>query len=96
LIRDIIPFFNCDGITSKKVQKSSDSFFEKIQNYIPKHSKLFTISKLKLLDFFTLVCSTHHAEGHVDPKVLARACRFIKHQIENRLWLLLLPTFFKM
>jgi hypothetical protein len=44
---------------------------------------------------------THHAEGHVDPKVLSllkgypRACRFRKHQIENRLWLLPLPTFFK-
>jgi hypothetical protein len=45
--------------------------------------------------------------GHVNPKVLAllkkvtdfgypRACRFRKHQIENKLWLLPLPNFFKM
>jgi hypothetical protein len=45
----------------------------------------------------------HHAEGLVDPKVLAkvtdfgypRACRFRKHQIENRSPFLNLITFFK-
>jgi hypothetical protein len=50
-------------------------------------------------------CS-HHAEGLVNPKVLAekkvtdfgypRACRFTKHQIENRSSELRLLTFFKM
>jgi hypothetical protein len=50
-------------------------------------------------------CIPHHAEGLVDPKVLAkkpemildspdRACRFRKHQIENRLPIPL-PSFFK-
>jgi hypothetical protein len=48
---------------------------------------------------------THHAEGLVNPKVRAnkkvtdfgypRACRFRKHQIENRSPDLHLPTFFK-
>jgi hypothetical protein len=48
----------------------------------------------------------HHAEGLVDPKVRAikkvtdfgypRACRFRKHQNENRFPELALPTFFKM
>jgi hypothetical protein len=49
---------------------------------------------------------THHAEGLVDPKVLAkkkpvtgfrypRACKFRKYQKINRSWSLPLPTFFK-
>jgi hypothetical protein len=48
---------------------------------------------------------THHAEGVFDPNPMnkqmvtifgnTRACRFRKHQFENRSWLLPLPTFFK-
>jgi hypothetical protein len=47
----------------------------------------------------------HHAEGVFDPNPMIkqmvtifgypRACRFRKHQFENRSWLLPLPTFFK-
>jgi hypothetical protein len=48
---------------------------------------------------------SHHAEGVFDPNPMnkqmvtifgyPRACRFRKHQFENRSWLLPLPTFFK-
>jgi hypothetical protein len=51
------------------------------------------------------LCPPHHAEGLVDPNRLEykmktdfgypRACRFRKYHIENRLWELPLPTFFK-
>jgi hypothetical protein len=49
------------------------------------------------------VCISHHAEGLVNPKVRGqktdlgypRASRFRKYQIENRLWEIPLPTFFK-
>jgi hypothetical protein len=45
--------------------------------------------------------AAHHAEGLVNPKEKVtdfgypRACRFRKHQIENRFTELALPTFFK-
>jgi hypothetical protein len=52
-----------------------------------------------------VIAGPHHAEGLVNPKVLAqkkvtdfgypRACRFRKYQIENKFPSLALPTFFK-
>jgi hypothetical protein len=69
--------------------------------------KMDMLHLLSYLLVFVLVAAaaSHHAEGVFDPNPMnkqmvtifgyPRACRFRKHQFENRSWLLPLPSFFK-